>query len=115
MAAGPALLPEISAESTKNREANTDFVSVELDAARTEALLREAHTAYNTRIDDLLLAALVGATAAWNGNDELLVTLERHGREEIDPQLDVSQTIGWFTSLFPVTLRHWWMGQRPGR
>src|SRR5262249_21775994 len=29
---------------------------------------------------------------------------EGHGREEIGPAIDVSRTVGWFTSLFPVRL-----------
>ncbi len=87
-----------------NTEGKADLVEVSLDSARTEQLLREVHGAYHTRIDDLLLAALMRAAGVWRGKRTLLLTVERHGREEIDPRLDISRTVGWFTSLFPLTL-----------
>src|SRR5262249_5449426 len=34
----------------------------------------------------------------------LLIDLEGHGREEILDGVDLSRTVGWFTSLFPVRL-----------
>ncbi|WP_316235500.1 condensation domain-containing protein, partial [Bradyrhizobium sp. SZCCHNR1085] len=42
--------------------------------------------------------------AEWTGQRRLLVALEGHGREELFAELDVSRTVGWFTSLFPVLL-----------
>jgi amino acid adenylation domain-containing protein/non-ribosomal peptide synthase protein (TIGR01720 family) len=46
----------------------------------------------------------VYAVGEWAGEHELLVDLEGHGREEVLLSTDVSRTIGWFTSLFPVRL-----------
>ena len=34
----------------------------------------------------------------------VLIDLEGHGREEIFADVDLSRTVGWFTSLFPVRL-----------
>jgi amino acid adenylation domain-containing protein/non-ribosomal peptide synthase protein (TIGR01720 family) len=79
-------------------------VSVELGPTKTRALLSEAPEAYRTQVNDLLLAALARAFAAWTGEDTLLVDLEGHGREEIFPGVDLSRTVGWFTTLFPVAL-----------
>ena len=76
-----------------------------MDASLTNALLRDMHQAYQTKMDDVLLTALLHTMHEWTGQHDLLLTLERHGREEIDEQLDISQTVGWFTSLFPTTLR----------
>ena len=53
---------------------------------------------------DALLTALVEAFAAWTGRRVLLVNLERHGREDILDGVDLSRTVGWFTSLYPVLL-----------
>src|SRR6185312_15655517 len=58
-----------------------------------------------TQINDALLAALAIAVADWTGGDALLVDLEGHGREEIVEGVDLSRTLGWFTTLFPVALR----------
>ncbi|OLF16235.1 non-ribosomal peptide synthetase [Actinophytocola xanthii] len=81
----------------------TDAVEVVLDAADTEALLRAAPTAYRTRVNDVLLAALAWALSRWTGRDRVAVTLEGHGREDV-LDLDVSRTVGWFTTMFPVAL-----------
>ena len=40
----------------------------------------------------------------WTGEPRLRFDLEGHGREEIAPDLDLSRTVGWFTTIFPVTL-----------
>ena len=79
-------------------------VSVELDAAETQALLQEAPAAYRTQINDLLLTALVQAFEPWTGSPRLLVDLEGHGREDLFPEVDLSRTVGWFTTHFPVLL-----------
>jgi amino acid adenylation domain-containing protein/non-ribosomal peptide synthase protein (TIGR01720 family) len=80
-----------------------DF-TVSLPADATQALLREVPAAYGTRVDEVLLAALVLAFAPWTGSERLLLRLEGHGREELFPELDTSRTVGWFTSLVPVVL-----------
>ncbi|MGH9901316.1 MAG: condensation domain-containing protein, partial [Pyrinomonadaceae bacterium] len=87
-----------------NTEASARTVSVSLDGEETRALLQEVHEAYRTRINDVLLAALAQSFAAWTGSRNLLIDLEGHGREEIGGGLDVSRTVGWFTSVFPVRL-----------
>jgi non-ribosomal peptide synthase protein (TIGR01720 family) len=56
-------------------------------------------------IEAVLLAALARAVLQWTGQDALLVDLEGHGRQEVLPGLDVSRTVGWFTSIHPVLLR----------
>ncbi|MFO0758295.1 MAG: condensation domain-containing protein [Byssovorax sp.] len=76
----------------------------ELDESATESLLREVPEAYHTQISDVLLAALAPALARFTGSTVVLVDLEGHGREEIFPDLDVSRTVGWFTTLFPAVL-----------
>jgi non-ribosomal peptide synthase protein (TIGR01720 family) len=81
----------------------TDAVEVTLDAADTEALLRAAPTRYRTRVNDVLLAALAWAMGRWTGAERVAVTLEGHGREDV-LDLDVSRTVGWFTTMFPVAL-----------
>jgi amino acid adenylation domain-containing protein/non-ribosomal peptide synthase protein (TIGR01720 family) len=79
-------------------------VTVELGTAATRALLLEAPPVYRTQVNDLLLAALARTFAAWTGEGTLLIDLEGHGREEIFPGVDLSRTVGWFTTLFPVAL-----------
>jgi len=85
-------------------EQTVEAVACSLTTEETEALLRNAPAAYQTQINDLLLTALTQTFAAWTGSDRVLIDLEGHGREDLFPDLDVSRTVGWFTSIFPVVL-----------
>ncbi len=87
-----------------NSEASAQVVSVALSEAETRALLQEVPPVYNTQINDILLTALVKAFARWSGRQTLLVDLEGHGREDLFADVDVSRTVGWFTTLYPVHL-----------
>ncbi|WP_373526929.1 amino acid adenylation domain-containing protein [Nostoc sp.] len=88
----------------ENAVASECKVAVALSVEQTQALLQEVPQAYNTQINDVLLTALVQAFSQWTGTRSLLVALESHGREEIFDDLDLSRTVGWFTSIFPVLL-----------
>ncbi|HKV06813.1 MAG TPA: amino acid adenylation domain-containing protein [Thermoanaerobaculia bacterium] len=84
--------------------ASEESVSLQLSAEETRALLQEVPQAYNTQINDALLAALALGFQDWTGSSVLRVDLEGHGREEIFAGVDLSRTAGWFTSLYPVLL-----------
>jgi amino acid adenylation domain-containing protein/non-ribosomal peptide synthase protein (TIGR01720 family) len=79
-------------------------VALSLTRDETAALLEEVPRAYRTRVDNVLLTALARALAPWTGDGRLLVDLEGHGREEIFPDVDLSRTVGWFTTVHPVLL-----------
>ncbi|MBD9400200.1 condensation domain-containing protein, partial [Pseudomonas sp. PDM11] len=89
----------------RNLTACAERVDMQLDPATTEALLSQAPAAYRTQINDLLLAALAHALRDWNGQAQSLIALEGHGREALFDDLDTSQTLGWFTSLYPLLLQ----------
>ncbi|WP_103352222.1 non-ribosomal peptide synthetase [Amycolatopsis sp. CA-128772] len=82
----------------------TAEVTVVLDADDTNALLRSAPAAYRTRVNDVLLAALAWALARWTGRPDVSIALEGHGREDVLDGVDLTRTVGWFTTLFPVAL-----------
>jgi amino acid adenylation domain-containing protein/non-ribosomal peptide synthase protein (TIGR01720 family) len=101
----PAVRPlPVDFPGGENTAGSAASVSLAFPPEATEALLREAPRAYNTRVDDLLLTALVRAFARWTGEPRLRLDLEAHGREEIVPGIDLSRTAGWFTAVHPVTL-----------
>jgi non-ribosomal peptide synthase protein (TIGR01720 family) len=87
-----------------NTVASTDQVSVALNVEQTQALLQEVPQAYNTQINDILLTSLLQSFVKWTGKRSLLVDLEGHGREELFKNVDLSRTVGWFTTLFPILL-----------
>jgi amino acid adenylation domain-containing protein/non-ribosomal peptide synthase protein (TIGR01720 family) len=89
----------------ENTVGSTEVVSMTLSAEETETLLLSVNEAYNTQINDILLSALVQVLAEWTGNSTVLINLEGHGREELFSDVDLSRTVGWFTSTFPVLLQ----------
>ncbi|NPC83083.1 amino acid adenylation domain-containing protein, partial [Pyxidicoccus fallax] len=90
--------------SGPNTHASTRSVSVSLDAEETKLLLQEVPTAWRAHINDVLLTALARALSEWTGQSRVLVHLEGHGREELFDDVDLSRTVGWFTSFTPVLL-----------
>jgi amino acid adenylation domain-containing protein/non-ribosomal peptide synthase protein (TIGR01720 family) len=87
-----------------NTVASASELIVSLNSDETRALLQEVPSVYRTQINDVLLTALVQTFADWTGAHTLLVDLEGHGREELFDDVDLSRTVGWFTTLFPVLL-----------
>ncbi|MER5218755.1 condensation domain-containing protein, partial [Streptomyces sp. NPDC002838] len=87
-----------------------DHIWVRLPARVTEALLTVVPTAFRGQVNDGLLAGLALAVAKWRQargvtESSALIRLEGHGREEgVVPGADLSRTVGWFTSMFPVRL-----------
>jgi len=75
-----------------------------LDEEKTKLLLRQVPKAYKTQINDILLTALVLAYGDVTGDYTISFYLEGHGREPIHKDIDLSRTVGWFTSIFPITL-----------
>ncbi|MER5935656.1 amino acid adenylation domain-containing protein, partial [Streptomyces sp. NPDC002054] len=99
-----ALDPAVDVMSTVDR------VRVGVSSAVTEALLTTTPAVFRGGVNDGLLAALGVAVAKWRrvrgvAEPSVLVKLEGHGREqEVVPGADLSGTVGWFTSMFPVRL-----------
>jgi non-ribosomal peptide synthase protein (TIGR01720 family) len=87
-----------------NLEASAASVLLSLSAAETRALVEEAPKAHRTQINDVLLAALSRSMSRWAESRSVWVAMEGHGREEILEEVNLSRTVGWFTSLFPVRL-----------
>ncbi|MEP0513941.1 amino acid adenylation domain-containing protein [Dokdonia sp.] len=92
-------------KSKSNRLSDFEMTSFTLDSKLSKILLTEAHEAYGTGINDLLLAGLALSVLECFSLDEFLLTLEGHGREQIIEGVDISRTIGWFTSLYPVLMQ----------
>ncbi|MFH9428131.1 amino acid adenylation domain-containing protein [Streptomyces sp. NPDC017615] len=90
----------------------TRTVTTRLDARWTGPLLTTAPAAFHAGVDDVLLTALALAVRAWRedrgtgrtDDTAVLIDLEGHGREQLADHIDLSRTVGWFTSLYPVRL-----------
>ncbi len=99
-----ALPVDYPAGRATNTVGSTAHVFVSLSAEQTRTLLKEVPKVYNTQINDVLLTALVQSFAQWTGKQTLRLNLEGHGREDLFEGVDLSRTVGWFTSIFPVSL-----------
>ncbi|MDQ0168365.1 amino acid adenylation domain-containing protein/non-ribosomal peptide synthase protein (TIGR01720 family) [Bacillus horti] len=77
-------------------------IKVTLTKEETAQLLRYGHRTYGLEMNEILLAALGLAVRGWDGSNKVLIHLEGHGREEMVDHIRLDQTIGWFTSMFPV-------------
>ncbi|MEV0370842.1 non-ribosomal peptide synthase/polyketide synthase [Streptomyces sp. NPDC050636] len=86
------------------------YLSVNLPAETTGALLTDVPEKFQAQINDVLLTGFALAVARWrerNGwgtDSSVLVDMEAHGREEIADDVDLSRTVGWFTSIHPMRL-----------
>src|SRR5947208_1166754 len=85
-------------------------LTLTLPAAVTQGLLTRVPAAFHCGIQHVLLTGLALAVAQWCGrrgrgaSTAVLVDVEGHGREEVSADIDLSRTVGWFTSLYPVRL-----------
>ncbi|MEK5408520.1 amino acid adenylation domain-containing protein [Paenibacillus sp. FSL W8-0439] len=86
----------------EDRMTDSQRMSDSLEAEETELLTKHANKTYGTEINDLLLTALGNALKEWTQQSVIKIDLESHGR--LSDQLEISRTVGWFTSLFPVIL-----------
>lgn len=84
--------------------ASVRSVSVTLSSQETDVLLRRGPSAYRAGMSHVLLGALARAVCRWTGQRTVLVDLEGHGREEIFDGIDISRTVGCFTTIYPVAL-----------
>jgi len=97
-----AIKPEF--EGGKSTVADGAIVTLQLSEEDTDRLLHNVNQAYNTEINDILMTALGLAFKEWTADERLLVNLEGHGREEILGDINITRTVGWFTSTYPVVL-----------
>lgn len=88
----------------ENLEGSAKTYSTSLETEETKLLLNKVPPAYRTQILDILLTALNQVLGEWNNHNECLVNVEGHGREDIFSDVDLSRTVGWFTSLYPMRL-----------
>ena len=77
-------------------------VEIEFDAATTRLFTEKGVAASRATVQEALLACLVSALRDRVDGPVVDIDIEGHGREDVGGELDVSRTVGWFTSIFPV-------------
>lgn len=87
----------------RNGRDSARTVAIELDRGETTALLQALPSNFRVQVPEVLLAAIRRAVPTAPGQ-ALRIDVEGHGREAIEPEVDLLRTVGWFTSIYPVDL-----------
>ncbi len=83
-------------------EAEIATATFVLDKVNTLHLTDKSNKTYNTKTEELIIAALIESIHTWSANETIAIGFERHGREAFHTEIDISKTVGWFTSYFPL-------------
>ncbi|TCK55875.1 non-ribosomal peptide synthase protein (TIGR01720 family)/amino acid adenylation domain-containing protein [Flavobacterium sp. 90] len=97
----PALKTDYSLAEKKQLDKREYFT---LDREVTDLLKTKINDKYNTEINDVLLTGLAMSIKKAFGIEKSMIKMEGHGREDIIDDIDISRTVGWFTSIYPMVL-----------
>ncbi|MEO0769120.1 MAG: condensation domain-containing protein [Cyanobacteria bacterium J06649_4] len=92
-------------------EGTAKTITVALDPDSTSALLKTVPAAYSTQINDILLTGLAQTLLEWiehssgKALESICIDVEAHGREQFIEDIDISRTVGWFTTTYPICLQ----------
>ncbi len=100
----PMKLPINQKSISMATQSSTQYASIQLSEVKTTTLLQQCNQAYHTTINELLLAAVFQSFNQWTDSEYVSIYLESHGREAEFCDVDLTQTVGWFTSIFPLQL-----------
>lgn len=101
----PKILTDVNTDNAHRKsEFKVETCEFTLSRDKTTKLLKQCNSAYRTKINELFLAGLLLSINRFKEKTEIRLDLEGHGRELIEKELDVSQTVGWFTSVYPIAL-----------
>jgi amino acid adenylation domain-containing protein/non-ribosomal peptide synthase protein (TIGR01720 family) len=96
-------------DPARDTQGSARTLTLALEPEHTAPLLTKVAAAFHANANDVLLTGFALAAAEWQRGrgrnaDSVLIDLEGHGREDIVEGVDLSRTVGWFTSLYPVRL-----------
>ena len=106
----PELVPGRQLVPGRDTLAKTSQIVLTLPPKVTAPLLNQVASKFHARINDVLLTGLVLSVLKWqhlhrsSDNTSVLIDLEGHGREGIFDGVDLSRTVGFFTTMFPLHL-----------
>jgi len=99
---------QLAAEQSVPRQPNpygeSRTLDMQLSVEHTQWLLGDCHAAYGTQVQDLLVAALAGVIGQWQGRERVTLELESHGRSGWEQGPELSRSIGWHTSRYPLAV-----------
>lgn len=79
-------------------------INHEVDAISTQGFINALKKSYRMDIHEGIIAVLALSVNKITNMRKVVFEIERHGREQFRDDIDISRTIGWFTSMYPVIL-----------
>lgn len=90
-------------EGKTNKYGDVACEGFEIDTTLTSLILTESHASLRTETVDILLSALLHSFGqTFTDRCVPAVYNEGHGREPFDSTIDITRTVGWFTTIYPV-------------
>ncbi|RIU88361.1 non-ribosomal peptide synthetase [Oceanobacillus picturae] len=89
----------------KDIVSTSSVLSYELNEDTTNNLIKKVNEIYNIELNEALIIALALTINKSSNDKDIVIELERHGRENINDYIDISRTVGWFTSMYPANLK----------
>lgn len=102
------LVAEGVALEQTNEYGESRTLDTQLSVEQTQLLQGDCHSAYGTQVQDLLVAALAGVIGQWQGRERVTLELESHGRSGWEQGPDLSRSVGWHTSRYPLAVKTSW-------
>ncbi|SDT84455.1 non-ribosomal peptide synthetase [Desulfobacula phenolica] len=97
----PQPLP-IDFSDKDHSHSTTQSFFMDIEPAHTRQLIDIVAPWFNTPFSNILLAALAIAFHRYSTNKQIQITVEGQGREDIGVEMNLSRTLGWFTSFYPM-------------
>ncbi|MFD4024191.1 amino acid adenylation domain-containing protein [Streptomyces sp. NPDC058576] len=82
-------------------ESDAELLRLTVTTADGASLFDAARRSHGAGPADVLVAVVARALSTVCGRNQVLLTMEGHGREPLAHEHDLSRTVGWFTSTFP--------------
>lgn len=87
-----------------DRKHNFAVTSIEFTGDKFEKLVHKSNKVYGAEINDVLITALGMTIRKWKNQETFAVELEGHGRQEIQKDIAIDRTVGWFTCKYPIII-----------
>jgi myxalamid-type polyketide synthase MxaE and MxaD len=97
-----------------NNEDSAQEYTIWMTIEESQTLLQTLPAAFDVQITDILLSALLQAVSAWSSSETLYFETQRHGRDELLAGVDLSRTVCWANTIYPVLLRRHEQHGSPG-
>ncbi|MGO3168741.1 amino acid adenylation domain-containing protein, partial [Senegalia sp. (in: firmicutes)] len=87
-----------------NLEKRISLSSFSFSKEKCTKMMKEYHEIFGIQTDEFFIMALSIALNKWKNTSSYVLEIETHGREELNKDININRTVGWFTNLFPLVI-----------